>query len=467
MPPTPLSADAPYPARLPAVSRDRGDACPGALRLHAADDGALARIRLPAGLLTSHQAEVLALAAEELGDGRLDLTSRGNVQLRGLPADCGAGLGDRLRAAGLLPSDRHERARNIVASPLAGLDGHGYGQVRDWARELDGLLCAESDTVHLSGRFLFALDDGRGDMSALGADVTLIATPGPQAVLRVGGVAAAPETAGAPVASGVPEDRDGTPECALLVPAEEGPRAAVLAALEFLAAVRESGTGVWRVRELPPRHAVSARRLAGRLAEAGVPAAPAGSAAGAGPTPVRPAGAPAIGLLEGPDGGCALSALAPLGRLTSAQWRLLARTAARHGTDELRMTPWRGVVLPGLARGDGRARLAELAAAGLVVDAGSPWHGVSACTGRPGCAKSLSDVRADAARAGRGTPGGLPVHWSGCERRCGHPGTGHWVDVLSEGDGYRISVRGEPARPAQVVTAEQAADAVAAARGTT
>ncbi|KUJ65970.1 hypothetical protein ACZ90_41715 [Streptomyces albus subsp. albus] len=472
MPSTPTSASAPDPARPPAALRGRGDACPGALRLHAADDGALARVRLPAGLLTSDQAEVLALAAEELGDGHLDLTSRGNVQLRGLRSDCGGALGGRLRAAGLLPSDRHERARNIVASPLAGLDGRGYGQVQAWARELDGLLCAESDTVELSGRFLFALDDGRGDMAALGADVTLIATPGAHAVLRVGGALppgaqAAPDGPSEQVAAGLPEAHGGAPGCVLLVPAQDAPRAAVLAALEFLTVVRASGTRVWRVRELPPRHAVSARRLAGRLADADIAATAGESGAAAQAPPPGAADAPGIGLLDGPDGRCALSVLAPLGRLTAAQWRLLARTAARHGADQLRVAPWRGVVLPGLPGGSGRARMAELAAAGLVVDRGSPWSGVGACTGRPGCAKSLTDVRADAARAARGTPGALPVYWSGCERRCGHPGTGRWVDVLAGGDGYRIAVRGGPEHPAQVVTAEQAADAVAAARGTT
>ncbi|WP_449345036.1 hypothetical protein [Streptomyces narbonensis] len=73
MPPTPPST----PARDEARIRDRGDACPGALRLHAADDGGLARLRLPAGRLTAHQVEALAVAAETLGDGRISLTSGG------------------------------------------------------------------------------------------------------------------------------------------------------------------------------------------------------------------------------------------------------------------------------------------------------------------------------------------------------------------------------------------------------
>ncbi|EFL20700.1 cobalamin biosynthesis protein CobG [Streptomyces himastatinicus ATCC 53653] len=127
--------------------------------------------------------------------------------------------------------------------------------------------------------------------------------------------------------------------------------------------------------------------------------------------------------------------------------------------------------------------------AGLVTDPGSPWVGVGACTGRPGCAKSLADVRAHAARAVAGaprspdtpqgsgdarqdSPDAPPVYFSGCERRCGHPG-GRWVDALAiSGTDYRLTVRdarepdGVTDAGATDVAAEQLADAVATARGT-
>src|SRR5262249_20866376 len=87
------------------ASRVRADACPGVLRLTEAADGCLARVRLVGGFLTAQGIAALATAAVELGDGRLELTSRGNVQLRGLAADAGVELGARLRAAGLWPSE--------------------------------------------------------------------------------------------------------------------------------------------------------------------------------------------------------------------------------------------------------------------------------------------------------------------------------------------------------------------------
>ena len=176
------------------VTRDRGDACPGALRLHSADDGALARVRIPAGILTGRQARALADVAERLGDGRLDITSRGNIQVRG--------LGDRLRRPnwrsagrrGLLPAHRHERVRNIVASPLSGLDaahadGTGKTDVLPWAMSLDRLLCTSETATALSGRFLSRSTTGAGDMAALGADVTWCAAqPFGRALVRIRGV---------------------------------------------------------------------------------------------------------------------------------------------------------------------------------------------------------------------------------------------------------------------------------------
>ncbi|MBD0716684.1 cobalamin biosynthesis protein CobG, partial [Streptomyces sp. CBMA370] len=136
--------------------------------------------------------------------------------------------------------------------------------------------------------------------------------------------------------------------------------------------------------------------------------------------------------------------LAPLGRLTAGQLRALLPA------DEVRFTPWRGAVVVGA----GPERLPDLAAHGLITRPGAPGAGVTACTGRPGCAKSLADVRSDALTV---PPGALPVHFSGCARRCGHP-YGDWVGVLATGDDTYL-VDGVPTPRTSLTTA------VAAARG--
>ncbi|MGW6874001.1 cobalamin biosynthesis protein CobG [Streptomyces xanthophaeus] len=376
------------------VIRDRGDACPGALRLHAADDGFLARVRIPGGLLTAPQAAVLALAADRFGDGHLELTSRGNVQLRGLPDGCGAALAELLDSAGLLPAPSHERIRNIVASPLA-----------DPApvRELDRLLCADPEAAALSGRFLFAVDDGRGDVAALDPDVTLLAQPGGRVLVRLG---ASPDAAE--------------------VAAADAPRAALEAARHFLDAAAAAGTRAWRIAELPAGHALDVREFTDLLTRQGIRAAYLRDA----PRPYADPPAPGVHA-------DLLCVLVPLGRLSTAQWRELP--------GELRITPWRSILVSAAAPRP----------AGLVTSPGSPWESVTACTGRPGCAKSLADVRADARAVAGRTRGPLPVHWSGCERRCGHPRGTAWVDLVATPDGYRLGA--DPVAPHELAAALAAA----------
>jgi precorrin-3B synthase len=127
------------------------------------------------------------------------------------------------------------------------------------------------------------------------------------------------------------------------------------------------------------------------------------------------------------DGGIALVVAPVLGELTADQVRLLAEAAP-----DVVVTPWRTVVLP-----DPLLPAEQLAAAGLVVAPG-PAAGVSACAGRPGCAKALADVRADARDALERLPDGRRIHVSGCERRCGAPRTEHVDAVALAGGGYLV-----------------------------
>jgi precorrin-3B synthase len=137
------------------------DACPGALRLHAAADGPLARVRLPGGLVTGAQLRTLREVAETWGDGHLELTSRANVQLRALTEAPPGALADRLAGAGLLPSDTHELVRNIIAAITPA--------VRPLIRELDRALCADPRLAELPGRFLFAIGGSAvADITACG-----------------------------------------------------------------------------------------------------------------------------------------------------------------------------------------------------------------------------------------------------------------------------------------------------------
>ena len=147
------------------------DACPGIVDLHQARDGLVARIRLPGGYASATRLRSLAVLAGRFGDGCVDLTARGNVQLRGIRPETAGGLAGRAAAAGLLPSPAHDRARNITASPLAGMAGHL--DLRSPVRALDRAILADPALSAVPGRFLFALDDGTGRAGIGRCDVGL------------------------------------------------------------------------------------------------------------------------------------------------------------------------------------------------------------------------------------------------------------------------------------------------------
>ncbi|MCF3184755.1 hypothetical protein IPZ70_33175 [Streptomyces polychromogenes] len=227
---------------------------------------------------------------------------------------------------------------------------------------------------------------------------------------------------------------------AVEVDAADAPRAALLAAEYFLDSADAAGNRAWRVSELTAENALDAREFALRLGAAGIAAGHRPEVAWPYAEPPRPWG----------EYGAGLCVLPPLGRLSSAQWRVLAEAAG--GADgELRLTPWRSVILPRAAAG----AAGRVEAAGLAVRPGSPWLSVTACTGRPGCAKSLADVRADARAVVAQSAGGLPVHWSGCARRCGHPRGTAWVDLVATPDGYELD--GGPVPHADLAAALTAA----------
>lgn len=170
------------------MERTRGDLCPGVFRPWPADDGALVRLRIPGGHLARTTLAALLDVAEEYGDGRVHLTKRANLQLRALPLTDGAvpaEVVEAIRATGLLPHPDHELVRNVLVSPLTGLDG-GRADLRPVTAELDERICATPSLAKLPGRFLLVLDDGRGDLVDRSCDLGLVALSADEVQLRIG-----------------------------------------------------------------------------------------------------------------------------------------------------------------------------------------------------------------------------------------------------------------------------------------
>lgn len=367
------------------MARERDDdACPGALQTHQAADGELARVRLPGGVLTAAQLDALANAATEFGTATLELTSRANLQIRGI-RDTGA-VAAALAEAGLLPSPTHERVRNILASPLSVRHG-GVCDTRDLVHALDSALQRDPDLVRLPGRFVFGIDDGRGDISGLGADVGVHVLDAHTVALLLAG-------------------RD----TGVRVPLHDAVDEMLRVARRF---TEIRGTA-WRVGELADPAELLGQRE---------PTAPPGKTW---PASVRPP----VGWIEQDDGRIALGAAVPLGVLDAQVAQYLAAVQA-----PLAVTPWRSVLLFDLDEGVADVALRVLAPLGLIFDENSPWLAVSACTGSPGCARSAADVRADAAAAVHEPDAAAHRHFVGCERACGSPAEA--LVLVATGEGYQ------------------------------
>jgi precorrin-3B synthase len=266
-----------------------------------AEDGALVRLRLVGGSLPTAALRTLLELAEEYGDGDVHLTSRANVQIRSVPHRGGAlppAFVAAVREAGLLPSTTHELVRNVMVSPLSGRAG-GRADLRPVAAELDRLLRADPGCASLAGRFLFVLDDGRGDLVDRTSDLAAVA-----------------------LGASTVQVRAGTDQWGAVVPLDRAADALHSLTTRFLELRGDGPTAAWHVDELEAPLCRSARDERTHV------------------TSTRPA----YGRTGQDDGRVAEHVDVPDGRLTPD---LAARLLERAGA-EVVVTPWRSVILPDL-----------------------------------------------------------------------------------------------------------------------
>jgi sulfite reductase beta subunit-like hemoprotein len=396
-------------------ARPGDDRCPGVLRLHRAGDGLLARVRLPGGRLSSARIGAIGNVAA-LGNGLVELTSRANVQVRGLQDAATEAATDLLWAAGLLPSPAHDRVRNVLASPLGGRHPSSIAATDDLVDDFDRGLCADPALAALPGRFLFAVDDASGTVDARQADIALCAEYGADGpAFRL-------------LLAGRPTD--------LTAASAGAAELALRAARAFLAVADESGgDGIWRLSDLPDGALRVAALLGGRSWSSGAPG-PAG-------------GSPPLGRLTQADGRAAVTVLPPLARLDLATLRRL-ETLLRAGSDDARVSQRRTLTFVDVAPADVAELLEALAALGFVASERSGWWGLSACAGTGACRRARADVRAAATvRAGVRSAGAPAEHWSACERGCGRP-PGVPVAVAAGDDALAVELDGAAHRAGDV-----------------
>src|SRR5215218_9611104 len=139
------------------VSERRRGWCPGVRRPMATGDGLLVRLSPFGGRLTADQARLIAEAAREHGNGHLDITARGNLQLRGVSDGTYPDLFAFFEREGLAEPEGEGPNRLTVLSPLAGLDPRDRIDAFALAQAIESTAAAQDG---LPAKFFIAVDGG-------------------------------------------------------------------------------------------------------------------------------------------------------------------------------------------------------------------------------------------------------------------------------------------------------------------
>ena len=102
----------------------------------------MVRMRIPNGLLSSDQMRVLASVVEKCGEhGVADITTRQNIQMRGILIEDVPEMFDKFRSVGLTSvQSAMDNIRNITGSPVAGIDANELYDTRELAIQVQNLL---------------------------------------------------------------------------------------------------------------------------------------------------------------------------------------------------------------------------------------------------------------------------------------------------------------------------------------
>jgi ferredoxin-nitrite reductase len=100
------------------------------------------RLRSPNGIINSEQMRVLAQIVQRYGeDGNADITTRQNIQLRGIRIEDVPNIFKRMEEVGLTSiQSGMDNVRNITGSPVAGIDADELIDTRDLIKQVQDLI---------------------------------------------------------------------------------------------------------------------------------------------------------------------------------------------------------------------------------------------------------------------------------------------------------------------------------------
>jgi precorrin-3B synthase len=389
--------------------------CPGILHAVPAKDGMLIRIRVPGGLLYASQMNAVARISTQFANGEIEITSRSNLQLRAIKDRDLPVVVELLSSAALLPSRQHDRVRNIVTSPLTGLDPEEMIDTRPLVRELDRRLIADPVFAELHPKFSFGIDGGGQKFIREVDDLSLEALRSHgEFQLYLGG-------ANTDLSVSTTQSVD----CLL-----EAAKLCIILAKKAGLPLRGKA-----LNSVPDMMTTIAHELS-RFGTASIRSKDSTAAL---QTPIGIL--PAIHTDQ-----VNIFPLVPLGRLTSIQAQRISELITDCEGD-LRLAPWRGVILGAVPQRFVTTITTQLNSAGLSLNANDGFRGIAACAGSSGCDASLADVRGDANLlaqnlAGLAIVSDWTVNISGCEKQCAMR-RGAIVELVADTSGYSLRLNGE------------------------
>ncbi|WP_080761242.1 precorrin-3B synthase [Rhizobium rhizogenes] len=387
-----------------APSMARG-ACPSLSAPMVTGDGLLVRLRPTTPGLTIAQFRALAEAAAKHGNGLIEITARGNLQLRGMTTDSMAGLAADIDRAGIVP----ESGVTIEVPPLSGLDPLEAADARDMALRLRREIVALDPQPVLAPKLTIIIDGGgRLTLDAMSADIRLRATKADSSStvwnLAIGGTAQ-------------------TAKVLASLPAEQS----IPAVIELLKALAHLGPTA-RGRDLD----TASLRARFSSMQDGAP--------GTAGQHVSPIGIHHLG-----DNNLVLGLRPSFGQIHARDILNFLDIAEAAGANEIRTAPDHALLVLGLA--DGAARDIQLAAGkhGFRTRAADPSNHIDVCSGAGACASAFYATKLVAADvldlASELLDGSLTVHLSGCRKGCAHPGKAA-LTFVGAPTGYGIVVNG-------------------------
>jgi precorrin-3B synthase len=395
--------------------------CPGLSRPLPTGDGLLVRI-LPTGTIALDAFAALGALARTYGNGIIEITARGSIQVRGLSADSAPRFAAEITTLGIAAED----GVPILCNPLAGLDAAEIFDATALAAALRRAVTQQLLAERLDPKISIVIDSGAAlGLAVIAADIRVRAQlRNGQPVLRlaVGGDQRDAFDLGLIALNDAVEAITGL----LLVLANHGARARDIIAAEGPASFAEAlafahrGTSAQRDREAEPRiEAESAPRQC----------------------------CDPIGLHALRDGSLACGISLAFGHTEASTLEKLANAATVAGARGLRTAPNRGLLAIGLTSETAKRFLAAAVNLGFVTAPDDPRRHVIACAGAPLCASAFIPARSMApdiaAAAAPYLSGGLTIHISGCTKGCAHHGAAP-LTVVGTADDCALIADGSP-----------------------